>query len=179
MKTVILVYAFLLPIITKAQKQSKHISLYIDGGHKSATYQKENSHKLLISETETNHHKCIVLNAGLQWTLSEKWRIGPSFTYDHFGTKLRSVEYSNLSYSFRCDRIWKKTKKYLLYSGLSTGIRKVRKFEDEIETERKTVFAYQIYATGINYKIINKFFIDLNIGWGVSGILCIGASYRF
>jgi hypothetical protein len=179
MKKTIFIYALLFPIIIKAQQQSKHISFYMHGGYKSAVYLKENSHEHLISETETNHHKCIILNAGLQWDISEKWRIGPSFTYDHFGTKLRSVEYSNLSYLLRCDRVWKKTKNYSLYSGLAAGTRKVRKFEDEAEKGRKLVLGYQIYVAGISYKVVNKFSLDVNTGWGVSGILSIGANYRF
>ncbi len=179
MKKIIFVYALLLPIIIKAQQQSKHISLYIHGGYKSAAYLKENSHEHLISETETRHHKCIIFSAGLQWDISEKWRIGPSFTYDHFGTKLRSVEYSNLSYLLRCDRIWKKTKNYSLYSGLAIGAKKVRKFEAEIETEKKKALGYQINLIGINYKFMNRFSLDANMGWGASGILNIGASYRF
>ena len=91
----------------------------------------------------------------------------------------RSVEYSNLSYLLRCDRIWKKTKNYSLYSGLAAGTRKVRKFEEEKETERKIVLGYQIYLAGISYKVLNRFSLDATTGWGVTGILSIGATYRF
>ena len=135
--------------------------------------------KQIVSETETKHHKCIIFNTGIQWDISEQWRIGASFTYDHFGTKYRSLEYSNISYLLRCDKVWKKTKIYTLYSGISAGIRKVREFENEVEIKRKLAIGYQIFAAGLNYKLISKFFIDINTGWGVSGILNIGVAYHF
>lgn len=99
-----------------AQQQAKNFSMYIHGGYRSTAYIINEGQQKMVSETETSHHKCIIFNAGLQWNLSKKWRIGPSFTYDHFGTKHRSVEYSNLSYLLRCDRIWKKKLFLVLWS---------------------------------------------------------------
>ncbi|MGQ0740240.1 MAG: hypothetical protein ACT4OJ_14405 [Bacteroidota bacterium] len=179
MKKIILIGGFLLPLALQAQQSSKSISFYLQGGYRSAPYIKEAGHKGIVSTTETNHHRCIIFNAGLQWDIADKWRIGPSFTYDHFGTKHRSVEFSNLSYLLRLDRTWVKKKNYNIYSGAAAGIRKVRKFEDETETARKTVLGYQIYLAGFNYKVFNRFFLDVNAGWGVSGIVSVGAKYRF
>src|SRR5712671_4649604 len=123
----------LLPISLLAQQQPGKFLLYAQGGYMSSGYIKKSGEKEIVSTTETRHHKCIILNAGFLVSLSQKWRIGSVFVYDHFGTKRRSVEYSNLSYMIRCDRIWKETKKYSFYSGLAFGIRKIRRFEDETE----------------------------------------------
>lgn len=178
MKTMILVFAVLLSLAVPAQQRQGRYSFYIQGGYKSSGYIRESGQKEIVSETETNHHKCIIFNAGFLVNLSEKWRIGPAFTYDHFGTKHRSVEFSNLSYMLRCDRIWKEAKHYSFYSGLSLGVRKIRRFEDEIEMERQVLPAYQVYLLGAEYKI-GRFHIDINAGYGVSGILNAGIKYRF
>ena len=110
--------------------------------------------------------------------VSEKWRTGFAFTYDHFGTKHRSVEYSNLSYMLRFDRIWKESKTFLFYSGLSVGARKIRRFDEEIETERHVAPAYQVYLMGADLKI-GHLMIDANVGYGVSGLLNLGLKYHF
>ena len=89
------------------------------------------------------------------------------------------MEYSTLSYLLRCERTWKEKKKYSLYSGLSAGIRKARRLENEVEMESKINTGYQVYLMGINYKAANKVFFDVNAGWGVSGILSAGLQYRF
>jgi opacity protein-like surface antigen len=162
-----------------AQSLTKKYCFYIQGGYMSSLYVKKAGQGEIISETEARHHKCIILNAGIQVNLSKKWKIGLAFTYDHFGTKHRSVEFSTLSYLLRCDRTWKETKKYTLYSGLSLGVRKSRRFENEVEIERKVNPGYQIYLMGANYKITDRLFFDVNAGWGVSGTLNAGLKYRF
>lgn len=144
----------------------------------SSGYINESGQKEIVSAKETQHHKCIIFNAGFLVKISEKYRIGPAFTYDHFGTKHRSVEYSNLSYMMRCDRIWKETKNISFYSGLSLGVRIIRKFEEEIEVESHIKPAYQVYLAGIDLKI-KRLLIDVNTGYGVSGILNAGLKYRF
>ena len=179
MKKIFILCIFFIPIVLQAQQPTKKISIYVLGGNKSSSYLKEAAHKQIVSKTEAKHHKCIVFNAGIQFDISEKWRIGASFTYDHFGTKHRSIEYSNISYLLRCDRVWKNGKNYALYSGLATGFRKVREFENEVEIKRKVSLGYQIYVAGLNYKLANRFFIDANAGWGVSGILSVGGKYFF
>ena len=133
MKKTAILCIFFIPIVLHAQQPTKKNSIYVLGGIKSSSYLKEAAQKKIVSENETRHHKCIVFNAGIQFDISEKWRIGASFTYDHFGTKHRSIEYSNISYLMRYDRVWKKGKRYSLYSGLATGFRKVREFENEVE----------------------------------------------
>jgi hypothetical protein len=178
MKKLFIAFVILLPLAVPAQQRPGKYLFYIQGGYMSAGYIKESRQKDIVSEKETQHHKCIIFSAGFLVSLSEKWRIGPAFTYDHFGTKHRSVEYSNLSYMMRCDRIWKATKKYSFYSGLSLGVRKVRRFDDEIETERHLSTAYQVYLLGTDLKI-NRFLIGVNVGYGVSGILNVGLKYRF
>ena len=178
MKKLILAFVILLPLAVPAQQRQGKYFIYIQGGYKSSGYIKESGQKEIVSETETHHHRCIIFNAGFLVKLSDKWRIGPAFTYDHFGTKHRSVEYSNLSYMIRCDRIWKEAKHYSFYSGLSLGVRKVRKFEDETEMERRVIPAYQVYLLGAEYKT-GRFQIDINAGYGVSGILSAGIKYRF
>ncbi len=178
MKKIILALMILLPLSLTAQQSRGKYFFYIQGGYKSSGYIKESRQKEIVSETETHHHRCIIFSAGFLLRLSEKWRIGPAFTYDHFGTKHRSVEYSNLSYMIRSDRIWKETKKYSFYSGLSLGVRKIRRFEEETEMEKRVVLAYQVYLLGAEYKI-GRFQIDINAGYGVSGILNAGIKYRF
>ncbi|MGH2553498.1 MAG: hypothetical protein ACRDEB_07265, partial [Chitinophagaceae bacterium] len=133
MKKNIFLLAIFFPVALLAQT-SKKISFYVQGGYMSSGFIKESALKDFVSAKETSHHKCIILNAGFLVRVSEKWRIGPAFTYDHFGAKHRSVEFSNLSYMIRTDRIWKENRNFLLYSGLSLGIKKVRRFDDEIET---------------------------------------------
>ncbi len=179
MKKYVSILLLLLPVVVMAQS-AKKFSFYIHAGHRSAPYIKEAGHAQGIhSETETHDHKCIVFNTGIQYQLSDKWRTGISFTYDHFGTKHRSLELSNISYMGRLDRLWKNTDRMTLYSGAGVGIRKVREFDNEVETDRKTVLAYQVNAIGINYRLFNRFYADLNAGWGVTGILSGGISYRF
>jgi hypothetical protein len=91
MKPVILFCACLLHIGIFAQQREKKPSFYVHGGYMSSFYVKEANRNTLISEKETQHHKCIILNTGFQLSIFEKWRIGPAFTYDHFGAKHRSV----------------------------------------------------------------------------------------
>jgi len=177
MKKMISCLMMLVSLAAVAQN-TKKVFFYVQGGYKSSGYIKAHDHNEIISETEKDHHKCIILNVGMLVTLSEKWRTGLAFTYDHFGTKHRSVEYSNISYMVRVDRIWGETKNYLLYSGLSLGLRKIREFEEEIEVERRLGAGYQVYLAGGELKI-NKFMIDVNAGYGVSGVFNAGVKYQF
>ncbi|MBI1342673.1 MAG: hypothetical protein GC171_07065 [Terrimonas sp.] len=179
MKRIVITCFWIWPFFMFAQQNAKKLSLYVQGGYKSSAYFNKSGNHEFVSETEISHHKCIILNAGLQWQVAEKWRIGPSFTYDHFGTKQRSVEFSNMSFLLRGDRIWKATKDYEVYSGLAMGIRKLRKFEEEIETTQTVNFSYQLYLAGINLKLLSNFFIDVNIGWGNTGIFSAGARILF
>mgnify|MGYP001603958474 FL=1 len=176
-KKICLSFLLIVSMISYGQQQRK-FSFYVQGGYKSSCYIKESAHNEIASAKETSHHKCIVLNAGFLIKLGPKWRIGPAFTYDHFGTKHRSVEFSNLSYMLRCDRIWKETKTYSLYSGCSFGAKKVRQFEDETEMAKYVNPAYQVYLAGIDLKL-NRFLIDVNAGYGVAGVLNVGLKYRF
>jgi hypothetical protein len=178
MKITILVFGILLSLSASAQHHSGKFFFYIQGGYKSSGYINESGHKEIVSAKETQHHKCIIFNAGFLVRVSDKWRTGPAFTYDHFGTKHRSVEFSNLSYMLRCDRIWKENKSFLIYSGLSLGTKKIRKFEEEKEVIRRTNLAYQVYLAGVEIKM-GHLMIDANAGYGVSGILNLGLTYRF
>lgn len=179
MKPIIICYACLLSLAISAQQAEKKYSFYFQGGYKSSLFIKEHGGHRLRSGTESHQHKCIIFNTGIQFFLRGNLRIGTSFTYDHFGTKHRSVEHSNLSYMLRCDWIWKEKNSYLLYSGLAGGLRRTRRFENEKETERMTAAAYHIYVIGAEYKIIKNLFIDANAGWGISGIVSAGAKFRF
>lgn len=179
MKALIILSACLLSLALSAQQSKKRHSFYVQCGYKSSLFIKEHGGHRLSSGTESHQHKCIIFNTGAQFLLTGNWRIGTSFTYDHFGTKHRSVEHSNLSYMLRCDWIWKEKNTYILYSGLAGGLRKTRRFENEKETERKTAAAYHIYVIGAEYKIIKTLFIDANAGWGMSGIISAGAKFRF
>lgn len=179
MKKIILIKTVLLTaMFSYGQQQPGKYFLYAQGGYKSSGYIKESGLHSIVSEKETAHHKCIVLNAGLLVSVGNKWRVGPAFTYDHFGTKHRSVEFSNLSYMLRCDRIWKTSNSYTLYSGLSLGVRKVRRFDDEIETGRYTTLGYQVYLLGAELKL-GSFAIKADAGYGVAGVVSIGGRYRF
>jgi hypothetical protein len=178
MRPAILLCTCLLSLTTAAQQTGKKHSFYVQGGYRSSLFIKEAHKHGLNSETESNHHKCIVLNAGIQFYLRDNWRIGAAFTYDHFGTKHRSVEFSNLSYMLRCDKVWLEKNKYNLYSGLATGLTKIRRFENELETRRQLRFGYHIYFLGAEYEIIKNLFIDANAGWGVSGIAGTGARFN-
>jgi opacity protein-like surface antigen len=179
MKKILIALVLVLPVFSGAQMSSKKISLSIQGGYSSSRYLEKNSHKQLVSETETRHHKCIVFNTQLEWSVSSKWGVGTSFTYDHFGTKQRSIEYSNVSYMISCRRVWTTTNTLSVYSDLEAGITKIRKFEEEIETQRKTDFAFQINAAGVSYKIVGGLQIYGNIGWGVTGLFSAGARFNF
>lgn len=178
MKKHTLIVTLLLASTLSFCQQHKKYVLYVQGGYKSSGYIQESAHNEIASAKETAHHKCIVLNAGFLVNIAAKWRIGPAFTYDHFGTKHRSVEFSNLSYMLRCDRTWKSAKTYSLYSGVSLGIRKVRHFDEEVETGRYTTLGYQVCLIGAELKM-GPFAIDANAGYGVSGILNFGLKYRF
>jgi hypothetical protein len=178
MKKLIIAISFLLPITLSAQQQSGKISFFYQAGYMSSGFITKSGQNKIATTTETQPHKCIIFNVGFLMRLSEKWRIGPAFTYDHFGTKQRSGEYSNLSFMVRSDRIWKETKTYLFYSGLSSGVKKIRQFEDEIEIASHVTPAFQFYLIGAEFKV-NRFSFDANAGWGVAGILCAGVKYRF
>ncbi len=178
MKKIIFAIVILLPLSVLAQQRPGKYFFYVQSGYMSSGYIKESGQKEIVSKTETHQHKCIIFNAGFLVKISEKWRTGPAFTYDHFGSKHRSVEYSNISYMIRCDRIWKETKKFLFYSGLSLGGRKTRKFEEEKEVESQIKPDYQVCLLGADFKS-GRFLIDINIGYGVSGILNAGLKYRF
>ena len=176
-KNTLILILLLASTLSFCQQHEKYV-FYVQGGYKSSGYIKESGHNEIVSAKETQHHKCIVLNAGFLVNVADKWRVGPAFTYDHFGTKRRSAEFSNLSYMLRCDRTWKSAKTYSLYSGASLGIRKVRRFDNEIETGRYTTFGYQVYLIGAELKS-GSFAIDANAGYGVSGILNFGLKCRF
>ncbi|MBL7749439.1 MAG: hypothetical protein JNM19_18505 [Chitinophagaceae bacterium] len=179
MKSSVILFACSLPLAIAAQQVQKKVSFYAQGGYRSSNYIKEAAKEHLASATETHHHKCIILNAGFQYRFAAKWRAGLAFTYDHFGTKHRSVELSNISYLIRCDRIWRDERRYLLYSGVMLGITKIRRFEDENETERKTEPGYHLCLIGAEYKIAEWLSIDLNAGWGAAGLLSAGARFKF
>ena len=179
MKPVIILPACLLSMTVSGQQNEKKYSFYLQGGYKSSLFIKEAAMHTLSSATESNSHKCIVLNTGVQFYLTATCRIGASLTYDHFGTKHRSVEQSNLSYFVRCDRIWKQKRKYAWYSGLMLGVTRIRRFEKETEIFRHSAAGYHIYLVGAEYKLVNNLFIDANAGWGMSGILSLGAKFRF
>jgi hypothetical protein len=178
MKKIIFAFVYLLPIVITAQQKPRKYFIYAQGGYLSSLYVNEAMQKKIVSETETHTHKCIILNAGLQWRISRNWRMGPAFTYDHFGTKYRSVEYSALNYLFRCDRIWRETKKSILYSGLSIGVRKLKQFENGILKKHQVDPGYHFYLIGADFKV-NKFLIAVNTGYGVSGVFNLGLKYRF
>lgn len=178
MKKIIIALAFLLPFTLTAQQHSGKISFFYQAGYLSAGYINKSGQNEIATMKEAQPHKCIIFNVGFLMRLSEKWRMGPAFTYDHFGTKQRTGEHSNLSYMVRSDRIWKETKTYLFYSGLSLGVRKIRRFEDKTEIESSLIPAFQVYLMGVEFKVA-RFSFDVNAGWGVAGILDAGVKYRF
>ena len=178
MKNLICVFLYLLPLSAPSQQLSEKYSIYIQGGFISSLYVKEAMFKHIVSETHSHHHACPILSAGFQWNISNKWRVGPTFSYDHFGLKDRSVEYNVLSYLLRCDRIWKETKKINFYSGLSLGVRTLKQFENENLIEHNLMPGYHIYLIGTEFNI-KQFAFDLNVGIGTSGIVNLGGKYRF
>ena len=179
MKKLLLITVYLIPHLLQAQTNSKKMSVYYQAGHSSSNYLSAKAQDHLFSATESHDHKCIVFNIGMQYKISKDWRLGTAFTYDHIGTKHRSLEYSNVSYMLRADRIWKGAGKFSYYSGLAGGITKVRMFESEKETMRTTKFGYQIYLIGINYEVFRNFQLDANIGYGVTGLFNAGARFNF
>jgi len=179
MKKHLFTFFLFLPVCLIAQRSFHHVSFYVQGGYRSASYIKQASQKHISSSSETSHHRCIVLNTGLQLDLGKVWRAGFSFTYDHFGTKHRSVEFSNLSYMLRTDYTWMKWKTTSLYSGIAAGLKKTRVFESEMEVSRNLSLTGQVYALGFRYEPFHGFFLEANAGWGVSGIFNLGAGFRF
>jgi hypothetical protein len=170
-KLFILLFVFL-PVAILAQVTGKY-SFYVQGGYLSSGYVHEAFQNSIVSKKESHNHKCIILNAGFQMEVAEKWRLGPSFTYDHFGTKRRSVEYSTLSYLLRADRVWKETKTYWLYSGFALGIKSQKHFENETLVDHKLNPACHIYVTGFRLQV-DHFSLDANLGWGVCGLFNLG-----
>jgi hypothetical protein len=161
-----------------SQQLQKKYFVYVGGGHISSLYVNRAVLKTIVSETDSRSHACPILNAGIQRMVSKDWRVGLSFSYDHFGLKDRSIEYSSLGYMLRCDRIWKETKKSILYSGLSAGIRTLKRFDNEVLKEHHVSPGYHLYLIGADFKI-EKFLLDINIGVGTSGVLNYGLKYRF
>jgi len=178
MKRLVFCSFVLLPIFLSAQISSGKYFIYVQGGYVSSWYVKEAMQKSIVTETDPHTHKCIILNAGLQIKISKNWRIGPSFTYDHFGTKHRDVEFHSFSYLLRVDRIWKETKQMTLYSGLCSGINSIRRFEEKVKKDYSVNPCWHICLLGAEIKIY-KFLLDVNAGYGVSGVLNMGIKYRF
>lgn len=178
MKKLILFFFVFLPVFITAQQPSGKYFIYVQGGYVSSWYVKEAMQKSIVTETDPHNHKCIILNAGFQMMFSKKWRIGPSFTYDHFGTKHRDVEFHSFSYLLRVDRVWKETKQMTVYSGLSLGVNSIRRIEEDIKKDYQVNPGWHVYLLGADIKIY-KFLIDVNAGYGVSGVFNIGAKYRF
>ena len=178
MKKLILFFFGFLPVLITAQQLSRKHFIYVQGGYVSSWFVKEALQKSIVSETDPHSHKCIILNAGFQMMLSKNWRIGPSFTYDHFGTKHRDIEFHSFSYLLRIDRVWKETKQITLYSGFSLGINSIRRIDAEIKKDHEVNAGWHVYVLGADIKLY-KFLIDINTGYGVSGVFNIGAKYRF
>lgn len=178
MKKLIHFFFAFFPVFITAQQPSGKYFIYVQGGYVSSWYVKEAMQKSIVTETDPHNHKCIILNAGFQVMVSKNWRIGPSFTYDHFGTKHRDIEFHSFSYLLRVDRIWKETKQITVYSGLSLGVNSIRQIEDEIKKDYQVNPGWQVYLLGADMKLY-RFLIDVNTGYGVSGVFNIGAKYRF
>src|SRR5688572_13692124 len=101
-----LIVAFLLLIATniQAQPRKNEFSFYFQGGFYSENYMRVAVFRKMASESGTHPHVCPILNTGFQVTLPGKWRIGPTFSYDHFGLHDRSIEYSILGYYLKGDK---------------------------------------------------------------------------
>jgi len=177
MKKRILFYFVFLPILINAQQPSGKYFIYVQGGYLSSGYVKKAMQKSIVTETDPHNHKCIILNAGFQMMIAKNWRIGPSFTYDHFGTKYRDVEFHSFSYLFRTDRIWKETKQVTFYSGICLGVNTIQQIENEIKKDHSVNPDWHIYLLGTDIKV-HRFLIDVNTGYGVSGVLNVGVKYR-
>lgn len=176
-KLILFFFAFSPVFITAQQSSGKHF-IYVQGGYLSSWYVKEVMQKNIVTETDHHNHKCIILNAGFQIMLSKNWRLGPLFTYDHFGTKHRDVEFHSFSYLLRLDRVWKETKQITLYSGVCLGVNSIQRIEEEIKKDHTVNPGWHVYLFGADIKLY-KFLIDINSGYGVSGVLNIGLKYRF
>jgi hypothetical protein len=162
-----------IPMMAYAQSRTKNLSFFVNGGYISSGYLKEavnrSQHKML----DSRNHNCIILNTGIQFRVAEKWRIGPAFSYDHFGIKDRQLSFSRLSYMFRTDRIWKETKKIVLYSGISAGVARTKKFQSHQLIQSHTGPVYHFYAGGMQFKFYH-FYLDINIGYGPAGLFNFG-----
>jgi hypothetical protein len=178
MKKLILFCFVFSPLLITAQRSSGKYFIYVQGGYLSSGYVKEALQKSIATETDLDNHKCIILNAGFQIKISKDWRIGPSFTYDHFGTKHRDVEFHSFSYLLRTDRVWKETKQATFYSGICLGINSIRRIKEEIKKDYSVNPCWHIYLIGADIKIY-KLLLDVNAGYGVSGVLNVGAKYPF
>lgn len=169
----------LLPLLSIAQNKQDNNFIYVSGGSMSSSYLDNAVYHGIHSHTDDHKHNCIILNVGYQYRLGKKWRIGPSFTYDHFGVEDRSIEYHAYYYSVRADRIWKETDKAIWYSGISLGARTLKKLDDDHLANSSTKPSYHLHAAGASIKIFNHFLLDLNVGYGVSGIINVGLVNRF
>jgi|GEM_PF-2870689 len=177
MKIITVLFLGLLPLISNGQDMPKY-SFHVEGGYLSNDYVKEALRKGINSKDENRNHKCIILDVGMQIRISKDWRIGPSFTYDHFGTKHRSVEFSILSFLLKADRIWKETRTFTFHSGIALGIKSKKKFVNNILISRSTRLGCQFDLAGIGLKL-GQFNLYNNIGWGTSGFFSTGIRYSF
>jgi hypothetical protein len=62
--------------------------------------------------------------------------------------------------------------------GFTIGVRTLKQFENEILKKHRVNPGYHIYLIGADFKV-NKFLIDVNTGYGVSGVFNLGLKYRF
>jgi hypothetical protein len=161
-----------------AQPPAKEISFYLHGGFYSENFMRLAVFRKMMSESNTHAHVCPVLNTGFQITLPGKWRVGPAFSYDHFGLHDRAIEYSILGYSIKGDKTWYETQRLGFYSGISLGVRTMKHFQNNILVGKNVKPCYQICLAGAEFKIWD-FSFDVNLGYGNAGILNGGMRYRF
>ncbi|HYC39835.1 MAG TPA: hypothetical protein VEB63_05045 [Chitinophagaceae bacterium] len=164
-----------IPLAAGAQP-AETISVYVGGGHLSSTYRSSTSKGLTASKLDPGHHRCLVLNMGVQWKMGQNWRVGPMASYDHYGTQFRTLEFDVWNFLIRVDRIWKRSDRCSFYSGFAAGVSNWRFEENNKQKERRLQPATQFYLAGANLHLKGISF-EGHLGWGVSGLLGLAARF--
>ena len=158
-----------------SQEKKIKYSFYAGGGLFSARYL--DTYATHLEPESSRGHLCPVLNTGIQIEKG-KWRVGSGFSYDHFGPKDRSAEYSTLSYYLAADRSWIESRDTKIYSGFSLGVSVFKKLEKQTVIEKKVEHCFDVVVFGTEF-CLGNISVDVGLGYGVAGLVKGALRYSF
>jgi opacity protein-like surface antigen len=150
-----------------------------------------------LTQVKMENKKYIgAIHAGYKYAVSNRFALGPVFTYDR-GTSTSDVpfrdelgndigygKFTSNYYSLALEGDYKyiNSDKFKLYSLVGVGPTFLNQSfkEDnssEDKSQSKTFFNYQVTPIGIKYG--DSFGVFAELGFGYKGILCAGVFYRF